>query len=635
MSLLRKCFIFIISLLLIKQNISKDISTFSNYEIIKQTNLELNFNVDFKNKIVNGVVKAYFTALNDGEVIVLDTRALKIDSIIDSDTGDELEYIIDKQYELDGIGVPLKIYKDFNKGDKIVILIKYSTTKEGMSIDWLEPEQTSGKKYPFMYTQGETILNRELFPTQDTPSVKTPVSVAITVEKPLFAVDSGIFQSKIDNGDTVTYFYEQKIPIPSYLVAFAAGAIEERVISDRTKIYGEKEVVDLAAYEFEDTENFIQIAEAYTSPYLWGEYNLLVLPPSCPFGGMENPTLTFITPSLIAGDKSLASVIAHEISHSWSGNLVTMDNWEDFWLNEGFTMFLQRKIMERAFSSDLAKLDAMVLYSELSADIISFGESKSFTQLRPFLLGRNPDDSFNKIPYEKGYNFLYYLEHMVNSEAESGYDLFRKILRKYFDRYKYQSIKTENFKELFSEIIREELPEKASKILNQIDWVKWVEAPGFPPIKNDFSNKYVKEIEDDVNLFYENNLPSNFIETFKGWHSLLKQYFLNKIKDTDRELTDTQLSYLSKTLNLKEGYNVEVSCSFFMIVLLHAKTIEDDVKNALIDFLGKHGRINYVRPLYTAFFKRDKETAMETFEKYRNFYHPTIVKVIELLLKTL
>ena len=635
MSLLRKYFILIISILLIKQNISKDISTFSNYEIIKQTNLELNFNVDFKNKIVKGITKIYFTALKDGEVIVLDTSALIIDSIIDSDTGDELEYIIDKQYELDEIGVPLKIYKEFNKGDEVVIVIKYSTTKEGMSIDWLEPEQTSGKKYPFMYTSGESILNRELFPNQDTPAVKTPVSVGITVEKPLFAVDSGIYQGKIDNGDTVTYFYEQKIPIPSYLVAFAVGAIEERAISDRTKIYGEKEVVDLAAYEFEDTENFIQIAEAYTSPYLWGEYNILVLPPSCPFGGMENPTLTFITPSLIAGDKSLASVIAHEISHSWSGNLVTMNNWSDFWLNEGFTMFLQRKIMERAFSLDLAKLDAMVLYSELSADIITFGESKSFTQLRPYLLSRNPDDCFNKIPYEKGFNFLYYLEQMVNSEAESGYDLFRKILRKYFDRYKYQSIKTEDFKECFSEIIKEELPEKASKILDQIDWVKWVEAPGFPPIKNDFSNKYAKEIEDDVNLFYENKLPSNFIETFKGWHSLLKQYFLNKIKDTDRELTDTQLSYLTKTLNLKEGYNVEVSCSFFMIVLLHAKTIENDVKNALITFLGKHGRINYVRPLYTAFFKRDKETAMATFEKYRNFYHPTIVKLIELLLKTL
>ena len=247
----------------------------------------------------------------------------------------------------------MKIYKDFNKDDQLAILIKFSTTKEGMSVDWLEPEQTLGKKYPFMYSQGESILNRELFPVQDTPAVKTPFSVSITVEKPLFALNSGIYQGKIDNGDTITYFYKQKVPIPSYLVAIAAGAIEERVISDRTKIYGEKEIVDLAAYEFEEIENFIQIGESYISPYLWGVYNLLVLPPSFPYGAMENPTLTFITTSLIAGDRSLTGAVAHEISHSWSGNLVTMDNWSDFWLNEGFTMFIQSKIMERIYGLDI------------------------------------------------------------------------------------------------------------------------------------------------------------------------------------------------------------------------------------------------------------------------------------------
>ena len=484
-----------------------------------------------------------------------------------------------------------------------------------------------------MYSQGESILNRELFPTQDTPSVKAPYSVSLTVEKPLFALDSGIYQSKIDNGDTVTYFYKQEIPIPSYLVAIAAGAIEERIVSDRTKIYGEKEVVDLAAYEFEDTENFIQIAESYISPYLWGQYNILILPPSCPFGGMENPTLTFITSSLIAGDKSLSSIVAHEICHSWSGNLVTMDSWPNFWLNEGFTMFLERKIVEYAFDLDTAKLDAMVLYSELSADIITYGESKSFTKLIPDLIGRNPDDAFNKIPYEKGFNLLYYLETLVNSESDI--DLFRKILRGYFDKFQYLSISTDDFKEYFIETVKKELPSKAEEILAKIDWETWLYAPGFPPIKNDFSNKYDQEIREDVALFYENKLPDDFIDTFKGWHTLLKQYFLSQIKDTNKELDDIQLSYLSNSLNLKEGYNVEVNCLYFLIVLIHGKTIEEDVKNALITFLGKHGRINYVRPIYTEFIRRDRETAKATFEKYRNFYHPTIVRYIEFLLKTI
>ena len=612
---------------------SKDISTFSNYEIIRQTHIELNFNVIFKNKTLEGLVKIYFTALKDGEVIVLDTKALNIFSIIDSDTGEDLEYIIDKQFEIEALGIPLKIYKEYKKDDKIAILIKFSTTSEGTAVDWLEPEQTSGKKYPFMYTQGESILNRELFPTQDTPAVKSPVNVGITVEKPLMALDSGIFKGKIDNGDSITYFYEQKIPIPSYLVAIAAGAIEERVITDRTKIYGEKEIIDSAAYEFEDTENFIQIAESYISPYVWGEYNILVLPPSFPYGGMENPTLTFVTPSLIAGDKSLANLIAHEISHSWSGNYVTMDNWANFWINEGFTMFLERKITETVYNLDMAKLDAISYYSDLSDDIISFGESKSFTSLNSYLRGRHPDDCFSQVPYEKGFSFLFYLENLVNTQSDI--DLFRKILRAYFDNFKYQSIVYEDFKNFFIEKIKEELPSKAEKILEQIDWVKWVDAPGFPPIKIDYSNKYSKEIEEDVLLFYENKLPENFVETFKGWHTMLKRYFLSKIKDTDKELDDTQLSFLSNTLNLKEGYNVEVSCLYFLIVLLHGKTIEEDVKNSLVTFLGKHGRINYLRPLYTAFFKRDKESAIATFEMYRNFYHSMIVRYIELIFKTL
>ena len=624
MSLLNKnslyAFLFILFISISNQ---KDINTFSNYEIIQQTNIEANFNIDFKEKVIHGTVKTYFTALEDGEVIVLDTRALKINSIIDSDTGEELEYVLDEQYELDANGVPLKIYKEFSKGDQISILIKYDTTDGGSAVQWLDPEQTTGKIYPFMFTQCESILCRELLPTQDTPAVKVTVSMGLTVIKPLLAIDSGIFQNKIDNGDTVTYFYDQKIPIPSYLIALAAGAIEERVISDRTKVYAEKELVDLAAYEFEDTETFIQLAEAYTIPYEWGEYNLLILPSSFPFGGMENPTLTFVTPSLIAGDKSLANVVAHEISHSWSGNLVTMDNWSDFWLNEGFTMFLQRKITEKVYDEDMAKLDAMLLYNEMSNDILKFGESKSFTSLRPYLVGRHADDAFSEIPYEKGFNFLYYLESIVNPLSQI--DLFRKILRQYFTKYKYKSIKYEDFKDFFIQMIKEELSEEDSKtVLDQIDWDTWIYAPGFPPKKNNFTN-----------IFYNNNLPSNFKETFIKWHTLLKQYFLSTIRETDKTLDSTQLDMLSNVLNLKEGYNAEVNFGYFMCVLQNGPTIANDVKEALINFLGKFGRMKYLRPLYIAFYKRDKESALATFEKYKSSYHPIAQRLIELDLKKL
>ena len=622
-------------LYLINFSFSKDVNTFSNYDIIQQTRIEANFDIDFDNKVIHGIVKTYYTALKDGEVIILDTRALSIKSIVDSDTGEELEYVLDNQYELDANGVPLKIYKEYSKGDNLAIIIYYDTTNGGSAVQFLNKEQTTGKLYPFMFTQCESILTRELLPIQDTPAVKITTSMGLTVPKPLFALDSGIYQSKIDNGNSVTYFYEQKVPIPSYLIALAAGAIEERVISDRSKVYGEKELVDLAAEEFDGIENFIQIAEAYISPYVWGEYNLLVLPSSFPFGGMENPTLTFITPSLIAGDKSLANVVAHEISHSWSGNLVTMDNWSDFWLNEGFTMFIQRKIMEKTDDLDLAKLDAMVMYNTLVDDIKRFGESKSFSSLRPNLLGRHADDAFSEVPYEKGYNFLFYLEGLVNKQ-DQDIDLFRKILRQYFSKFEYKSIKYEDFRDFFIETINKELPEdKAKEVLDQIDWVQWIEAPGYPPIKNDFSNKYATEVLDAVDKFYKNQLPDDFKNTFIAWHTLLKQYFLNTIKDTEKELEDGQLKLLSDELNLKEGYNAEVNFGYFMVVLLHGKELDDVFKTALIAFLGKFGRLKYLRPLYRALYVRDKDTALATFEKWKSSYHPIAVRLIELDFKSM
>lgn len=612
---------------------SKDVNTFSNYEQIRQTNLEINFDIDFKEKIIHGKIKTYFTALEDGEVIVLDSKALKIDSIIDSDTGEEMEYILDYQYELASHGVPLKIYKEYSKGDNISLLISCSTTENGTSVQWLTPEQTMGKKYPYMFTQGESILVRELFPTQDTPSVKTPVAVSITVEKPLFAVESGIYQNKIDNGKTITYFYEQKIPIPTYLIAMAAGAIEERVISDRIKVYAEAELVDKAAAEFEDTEYFLQVAESYLFPYQWGEYNLLVMPPSFPYGGMENPTLTFVMPSVISGDKSLIGLITHELSHSWSGNLVTMKDWANFWLNEGFDVFVDNKLTEIMKGKEMAKLDGLSYQISLKSAITSMGESKSFSSLQPYLVGRNPDDAFSTVPYIKGFLFLYYLEDLVNSRTTI--DLFRKMLRQYFTKFKYQSINYIDFKNFFIEFVEGELPSEAGEILEEIDWEKWVEAPGYPPKEIDFSNIYSLIIEENVALFFDNNLPEDFVDTFKSWDEQMKYIFLGEISSSEKMLDDVQYNYITNVLNLKEGYNSIIRIYFFIIVLNKAKTLEDPIKELLIEFLGTVGRINYMLDLYPAFYKRDKDAALATLEKYRNFYHPMVVRRVELALRSL
>ena len=619
---------FLILIIFISKTNQKELNTFSNYDIISQTNINVHFIVDFDNKKVDGEVTISFKALEDGEVIILDTKSLIIKSIKDN-TGNELDFKLDNYYRLESHGVPLKIYKEYSKDDTFDITIEYSTTKDCMAIDWLEPEQTSGGKYPFMYSQCQSILCREMLPIQDTPAVKMPVQISITVPEELIGLAAGLFVEEINNGNNKTFIYALDIPIPSYLIAIAAGDIGSQNVSERCTIYAEKTVVEKAAWEFSDTEKFLKIAENYIGEYVWGQYNILVLPPSFPFGGMENPTLTFLTPSLIAGDKSLVSVVAHEISHSWTGNLVTNENWPDFWLNEGFTMFIERKILSSHKDKDMAKLDAMVGLSNLKADIIAFGESKSFSSLEPNLLGRNPDDAFNKVPYEKGFNLLYYLENKVNND-----DIFQKFMRSYIDKFKKGVVKYMDFRTFFETFIKNNVKDW-EKILNDIDWDTWVFAPGFPPVENDFSNKYADEVDQAVKDFYENKLSDDFVKTFKDWFTLLKQNFLNKIKESDIELSETQLEFLNEKLELIQGkYNVEVSCSYYLTVLYHG-TLSTKFEESLVDFLGKHGRINYIRPLFSALARRNKELAIKTLDKYRNFYHSIIIKYIEIDLKSL
>ena len=603
-----------------------DPSTFSNYYQVKHYHLDGNFYIDFNTETITGKIKLYFTSLKDGELIILDMKNLIINSIIDSDTGENLKYEEDNYFSLPSLGTPLKIYKEYSKNSNFSILIKYKTKKEGNAIGWLKKEMTIGKKYPYMYTQCESIFCREMLPIQDTPEVKLTLKLGITIQKPLRALYAGIYKSKIDNGDTITYFYEQNIPIPSYLIAIAGGNIGERDLSSRVKIFSEEENIDKAKIEFEEIEKFIQIAESYTFDYQWGVYNLLILPPSFPFGGMENPQLTFVTPSIIAGDKSLVDVVAHEISHSWSGNLVTNNNWEDFWLNEGFTMFLERKIISQTRDLDLAKLDMMIGYELLLDDIDKFGESKSFTAIVPNLLGRHPDDAFSKIPYEKGFNFLYYIEKIINDNAKE--DLFKFILRRYFKKFRFMSVSSNDFKEhLFKEILDYFKEDKGKKIIDEIKWDEWLYKPGIPIIKNDFSNKYSIEVEKNVLLFFEEKLDDNFIPIFKNWYSNVKVYFLTNILSDNRVsyLSDYNFDFLSNKLNLTKGYNAEITYRFFLIMLI---SYREDYIDELIEFLGLYGRASYIRPLYYQFYIIDKSKAVETFNKYKSFYHPIAISYI-------
>ena len=400
----------------------------------------------------------------------------------------KLNWSFDEKRSLESLGTPLVIQLDdvLEINDTITIKIEYETTHKSGAIQWLTKEMTLGKRFPFMFTQCESAYARSMTPCQDTPSSKVQVEAFLKVLKPLVALYSGKLVEVSEDKQYFIYHYIQDVVVPTYLIAIAVGKLEYRSLGERTGVWAEVEMVGKAEYEFVDTEKFVEIAEQYVDvPYEWGVYNILVLPTGFPFGGMENPNLTFVSPSIIAGDRSLANVIAHEIAHSWTGNLVTNKNWRNFWMNEGFTVFLERKINQILYGKDIKNLMASVGYAGLLEDINKFGKTNSYTSLNPDIGNSNPDESFSTVPYEKGYTFLTYLESLV------GETKFQTIFRGYIKKFKYQTVTTQDFQSFFTDSVHEQFNDKeSSDILSQVDWENWINQPGEPWIIPKFSIYY-------------------------------------------------------------------------------------------------------------------------------------------------
>lgn len=368
------------------------------------------------------------------------------------------------------IGSKLTIDLPTKTDGELTLVIQYKTSPGASALQWLSAEQTSGKKHPFMFSQCQAIHARSIVPCQDSPAVKFTYKATVKHPQELTALMSAI---RLGNETGVTTF-EQTVPIPSYLLAIAVGDLYSKRVGPRSHVWAEKDVVDEAAEEFSGTEEFIKTAEAICGPYLWKVYDLLVMPPSFPFGGMENPCLTFVTPTVIAGDKSLVDVVAHEISHSWTGNLVTNKNFEHFWLNEGFTVFVEQKIIGRLRGDQYRDFHALHGLSELKDTIKNqLKDEPELTKLVVDLSNVGPDDAFSTVPYMKGSTFLRYLEDLFG-----GPDVFEPFLKKYLDKFKYKSILTKDFQQFVYEYFNEKIPDK----LSEVDWDKWLFSPGMPVV---------------------------------------------------------------------------------------------------------------------------------------------------------
>lgn len=421
-----------------------------------------------------------------------------------------------------------------------------------------------------------------------------------------------------------TFKFTQNTAIPSYLIALGVGNLQCKSIGPRSRVWCEPDVLEKAAWEFADAESFLTAGENITGfPYIWGRYDILLLPPSFPYGGMENPCLTFLTPSLLTGDRSLVDVLAHEIAHSWTGNLVTAANWQHFWLNEGFTMFLERKIIASLHGNNeaLRQFNAICGLADLKEAIEQFGVESPATLLVPDLTSTDPDDVFSSIPYEKGHTFLAFLEELVGGPA-----VFEPFFRDYISRFAYKSITSDDFISIF----KEHFP------LIQVDWRTWLHATGHPPQIPNYDRSLMVPCEmllESVLVKTESTQPAAFSQLSLDQKLVFLDLLAVRIKTAEN--VPAILHQLEVGFDLNRETNVEICLRWYLLALRAGYTASSVLSSAL-SFITQHGRMKYNRPIYREFYKLGgefRQQAIETFIKHRQFYHPIAAAMIEKDLK--
>lgn len=578
-----------------------DPHSFSNPESIVINHLELDLTVDFDTRVLHGTAKIDLERKNDkSSILVLDTNALTIKHV--TSNGQPLEFNLGTTDPL--LGTPLTI-KLANDSDSITI--NYATSPSATGVQWLTPEQTSSGEHPFLFTQAQATHARSFIPIQDSPQVRLTYSATIRTPKALRAVMSAANDPNAERDGVYEFTMPQ--PIPAYLIALGVGDLEFKAMGDRTGVYAEPQVLAAAAKEFEDTEAMLEVTEQRYGAYQWERYDLLILPPSFPFGGMENPRLSFITPTVIAGDKSLVSLIAHELAHSWSGNSTSNATWRDLWLNEGFTTYLTYRIMEMIYGTDRYNMEAVLGYQDLIADIEELNENDQLLAID--LSGRDPDLVFSNVPYEKGALFLRELEHRI------GRDNFDQFLLDYFSEFAFQSITTGQFVDYLDKTLLADYQDK----LDATRIHEWIYKPGIPagapvPISDAFS-----DIDAQRTAWLNNTLAAENINT-NNWTVHEWLYFLNNLP---AKLNTKQLTELDKSFNLTASPNNEIAHSW---LLISVNNWYEPALPRLYEYLTSIGRNKLVKPLYRALSQTEqgKELGKRAFEEAKSGYHPLTVK---------
>ncbi|MCC6385713.1 MAG: M1 family metallopeptidase [Bacteroidia bacterium] len=588
-----------------KETVVTDPHSFSRPEEVAVRHLSLHLKTDFENKRLSGKVILTIENKTGANQLILDTQKLTIEKTKADNSETSFSLGDNDPY----LGQPLSIA--INPNTKTVT-VYYQTAPDAEALQWLSPEQTSGRRSPFLFTQSEATLARSWIPLQDSPGIRFTYDAEIECPRSLMAVMSA-------ENDTVLhrngiYHFNMPQPVPSYLMALAVGNLRYQAYDHRCGVYAEPQILDQAYYEFADMPAMIDSASMLYGDYRWGRYDVLVLPPSFPFGGMENPRLTFATPTVIAGDRSLTALIAHELAHSWSGNLVTNATWNDFWLNEGFTTYFESRIMEKIYGKPYADMLAAIADDDLLTTLKDLGSSSPDTRLKMDLKGRNPDDGMSDIAYEKGRLFLTLIEQTV------GRKRWDHFLKNYFNTYAFQSMTTEKFRDyLYTNLLSKEDQDK-------IRTEQWMFEPGLPD-----NRPLTKSAELDKAAALARDFSDGkpiHTQNLSNWTTHHYLYFLRSLPEN---LTLEQMIKLDNLFHFNSSRNAEIRNQWLLLCI--SNHYEPAYSN-LEEFLTTVGRRKFLRPLYSALAKTDsgKALALKIYKHARNGYHAVSITTIDQIL---
>lgn len=589
---------------------TRDPHSFAKPDEVVVTHLYLDVSVDFEKQRLWGTATLSLNNKTGSNKLFLDTRDLTIERVTLGKEGPETPHSLGDVVQFLGQALTIDITPQTKE-----VTIAYHTNPNAAALQWLEPSQTAGGKKPFLFTQSQAILARTWVPCQDGPGVRMTYNARVKTRPDLMAVMSATNPTvKTEDG---VYEFSMPQPIPSYLLALAVGDLAFKSTGPRSGVYAEPSMVDKAAWELEDTEKMIEAAESLYGPYRWDRYDVIVLPPSFPFGGMENPRLTFATPTILAGDRSLVALVAHELAHSWSGNLVTNATWNDFWLNEGFTVYFEHRIMEQVYGRTYAEMLAQLSMQDLQAAINDLGATNPDTHLKLNLGGRDPDEGMTDIAYNKGYFFLRLIEETVGREK---WDAF---LKSYFDAFAFKTMTTEGF----ISYLRENLIRGDKNLEEKIPIDRWVSGPGLPEGAPEVRSGEFGRVEEQLNA-WKNGALARTLAT-KDWTT---HHWLHFLRNLPSELSPEQMADLDKSFAFSLSGNSEILAAWFPHVIAHSY---QPGYTPLEKFLMGVGRRKFLKPLYTKLAETPEglERGRQIYRKARPGYHSVSSSTIDAILK--